>query len=403
MLRKLRRKFIGASMLALTIVLVLIIGAINLFNYRSIVVEADRTIKMLMLGNEFPSQNQNDKLIPSRKIEFAPELPQEQRYFTVKFSKDGKTATVDDSNITGIEAEDAKKMAESIIKYRRNKGFAGYYRYAVDRSADGVRVVFLDCMMSLDNGRTFLLISLLISGVVLLAELILLLIFSDRIVQPISDSFEKQKRFITNAGHDIKTPLTIIDADAELIEMDIGDNEWLSDIRKQTKRLSSLTSELIYLSRMEELESAPQIEFPIGDLAEDVVRSFGAPAKSKSIVIEADIQKSISYVGDEDSIRKLFAILFDNAVKYSPEGESIKFSIKKHNRNTLIRISNTSENLSDEAVEHMFDRFYRSDSARSSSGGFGIGLSVASAIVSAHKGKISASKIKDALVIDIVL
>ena len=204
-------------------------------------------------------------------------------------------------------------------------------------------------------------------------------------------------------SHDIKTPITIIDADAELLEMEVGENEWLSDIKKQTSRLASLTSDLIYLSRTEERENMPHIDFPFSDLTEEVILSFYAPAKTKNIVINQTISPAIFYCGEEESIRKLVTILMDNAIKYSPEGEEIIVSLRKQGRSIILKISNKAENLSDESIDHMFDRFYRSDPARSSSGGFGIGLSVANAIVTSHRGRISAQKHGDILTIEVVL
>lgn len=391
-------------MLALAIVLAVIIGVTNIFNYHTIIVEADRTLHSIMHNEgKFPPPEEPDKMLPLHPIDSLIEMPSDSRFFTVKFSKNGENAMVDITSISKVNEETAKEMAEFILKIRRESGFLDVYRFAVDESNDGTSVIFLDCRRSLDNARTFLLLSLSFCFAGLLAVFALLMIFSDRIIKPISDSYEKQKQFIANAGHDIKTPLTIIGADAELIEMEIGENEWLTDIKKQTSRLSSLTNDLIYLSRMEEIKNLPHIEFPIDEVAEDVVNSFAAPAKSKSIVIETDIKHPLAYNGDEDSIRKLLAILLDNAVKYSPEGKIVKYTMKKHNRGIMIRIENTADDITDVAVERMFDRFYRSDSARSSGGGFGIGLSVASAIVESHNGSISASKNKNSLVIDIIL
>jgi len=391
-------------MLALAIVLAVIIGVTNIFNYQTIVSEADRTLHSIMHNEgKFPPPEKPDKMLPLHPIDSLLEMPSDSRFFTVKFSKDGENAMVDITSISKVNEETAKEMAEFVLKHRGDSGFLDTYRFAVDSTKDGTSVIFLDCQRSLENARTFLLLSLAFSFAGLMAVLTLLIIFSDRIIKPISDSYEKQKQFIANAGHDIKTPLTIIGADAELIEIEIGENEWLTDIKKQTNRLSSLTNDLIYLSRMEETKNVPHIEFPIDEVAEDIVNSFAAPAKSKSIIIETDIKHPIPYKGDEDLIKKLLNILLDNAVKYSPEGKNVKFSMKKFNKNVMIRIENTAEEMTDETVKRMFDRFYRSDSARSTGGGFGIGLSVASAIVSSHNGKISASKVNDILSIDIIL
>lgn len=402
MLKKLKIKFLIATIITLIIVIGVIVGTINILNYSSVIREADDILAVIMDNSgKFPSKPGH--INPDFDINFTPESPFESRYFTVEMVN-GKIQSVDTASIAAINDETAGKMAMSVQITGITRGFRGNYRYLMEKDGDKTNVIFLDCTKSLDSAHTFLILSMFISIMGLIAVFLIMWIISDRIVKPIIDGYEKQKRFITDAGHDIKTPITIIDADAELLEMEIGENEWLSDIRKQSSRLASLTSDLIYLSRMEESESTPpHIDFPISDVIEEVVGSFGAPAKTKGITINTSIAPALFYRGDEDAVKKLITLLMDNAIKYSPEGETVKVSLKKLTRGVVIKISNLAPNLTSESVEHMFDRFYRSDPARSSNGGFGIGLSVASAIVSSHKGKISAQKQGELLIIEVVL
>lgn len=401
MLKKLKIKFLIATIITLVIVIGVIVGAINVFNYRSVISDADDILGVIMDNSgKFPSKP--GQIYPDIDVNLTPESPFESRYFTVVLVN-GQVRSVNTESIAAIDDETAVKLAMSVIITGIERGFRGNYRYMLKRDGATTNVIFLDCTKLLDSAHTFMLLSLFISILGIVAVFLLLWIISDRIVKPIIDGYEKQKRFITDAGHDIKTPITIIDADAELLEMEIGENEWLSDIKKQSSRLASLTSELIYLSRMEEREHTPHIDFPLSDVAEEVISSFGAPAKTKNITITDSVTPAIFYRGEEESIRKLITLLMDNAIKYSPEGETVKVSMKKLPRGIVLKISNLAPNLSGRSVEHMFDRFYRSDPSRSSSGGFGIGLSVASAIVAAHKGRISAQKQGDMLVIEVIL
>lgn len=401
MLRKLKTKFLLAAIVALIIVLTVIIGTINFLNYRSIVSDADFTLKILMDNSgRFP--NKPGMMKPDFNIHITPETPFESRFFTVIY-KNGELESVDTASIAAINDETAILMAKTVISSKITKGFWGNYRFLSATRGDKTSVIFLDCTKSLDAANTFLIVSVIISILGIIAVFLLLWIISARIVKPIIDGYDKQKEFITNAGHDIKTPLTIIDADAELLEMELGDNEWLSDIRKQTARMTSLTNDLIYLSRMEEKELSPHIEFSLTDVAEEAISSFAAPARTKSIAIESDIPRAITYKGDEESIRKLLSLLLDNAVKYSPDGERICVSVKRQGLWVSIKISNVAPNITEDTVKRMFDRFYRSDSSRSSGGGFGIGLSVASAIVASHKGRISANKNGDLLIVEAIL
>ena len=237
----------------------------------------------------------------------------------------------------------------------------------------------------------------------MLAILCILILVSEKVAKPFVEGYEKQRRFISNAGHDIKTPLTIINADAELLELEFGKSEWIDDIKKQSERMTALTTELIYLTKIDASHDIKMIDFSLSDVIEEAVKSYSAVAATKNIEIRAEIPSRLTCKGDENSIRKLINLLFDNATKYTPMGERIYVSLKSIGRNVHFKISNPAKDLTDDMTKRLFDRFYRSDAARSSSGGFGIGLSVADAIVMAHKGKISAKKDGDNLVIEVIL
>lgn len=191
------------------------------------------------------------------------------------------------------------------------------------------------------------------------AVLVLLLILSGRIIRPVAESYEKQKRFITDAGHELKTPLTIISADTDLAEMECGENEWLEDIRRQAQRLTGLTEDLIYLSRMEEAQPRLQfLEFPISDVVEEMAQSFLAPARSQDKKLEIEVKPMISCNGDEKAVRQLVSILMDNALKYAPPGGHLTLRLERQGRTVVLTVSNTTVYPVDkESLEHLFDRF----------------------------------------------
>ena len=178
----------------------------------------------------------------------------------------------------------------------------------------------------------------------------------------------------------------------EVLEMDIGENEWIHDIKSQTKRLAQLTNSLILLSRMEEQPQMEKIEFPISDLAEETLETFQVLAKAHNKTISGQIEPMLSMTGDEKAIRQLITILLDNAVKYSDDGGKIEISLKKQKNTIHLGVFNTVESISREDLTHLFDRVYRADKSHNShTGGYGLGLSIGSAIVNTHKGKITAS------------
>lgn len=182
-------------------------------------------------------------------------------------------------------------------------------------------------------------------------------------------------------------------ADAEVLEMDFGENEWLSDIQSQTRRLADLTNNLILLSRMEEERTKElMVDFPLSDVAEETVGTFQALAKTQNKVLESNITPMIAMKGDEKAIRRLITILLDNAVKYAKENGRISVTLEKQKKRIRLSVFNTTEQISKEHMEHLFDRFYRTDRSRNSeTGGYGLGLSIAAATVEAHRGKITAT------------
>lgn len=400
MIKKLRIKLIVASMFSLFIVLLIIVGTAGILNYQKIISDADTILSILSEnGGNFPDNGKKFEGQPPPDDfyrgtpRFSPELPYESRYFSVFLDSSGNVISVNTGKIAAVDTSTAIQYAQDVWQNKNSKGFADDYRYLIYTSDAEVHLIFLDCGRSLSSFRTFMLNSAATSLAGLLAVLLLLILLSRRIVKPFIENFEKQKQFITDAGHELKTPLTIIDADAEVLEMDLGQNEWLSDIQNQTKRLADLTNSLILLARMEEEQPRIEaIEFPLSDMAEEAAAAFQAPVKTQNKSLTSQIQPMVSMVGDERAIRRLFSILLDNAVKYSEDGGNISLTLDKQKNFIRICVFNTAETVSKNSLSHLFDRFYRADQSRNSqTGGYGLGLSIAAAIVNAHKGKISAS------------
>ncbi|WP_419170082.1 sensor histidine kinase [Negativibacillus massiliensis] len=399
MIRKLRIKLILASMLSLLLVLTIILGVVGVLNHRKIVQDADSILALLQENDgNFPLDERmgNDLFSIEKHLRnnhrFSPELPYESRYFSVFLTETGDVISVNTGKIAAVDTTTAINYAHTVLRTGLLKGFVDDYRYTTYTVGNEIHIIFLDYGREMTSFRTFLFTSMGVSVVGLLAVLFLLIFLSGRIVKPFSENYEKQKRFITDAGHELKTPLTIIDADAEVLEMDIGENEWLRDIQTQTKRLAQLTNSLILLSRMEEQPRTEKIEFPISDLVEETVETFQALAKTRNKNLSANIQPMLSMSGDEKAVRQLITILLDNAIKYANDGGKIEITLKKQKNMIYLSAFNTVESISKENIMHLFDRFYRVDQSRNSqTGGYGLGLSIASAIVNAHKGKITAS------------
>ena len=397
MIKKLRVKFIAAAMLAMFIVLAVMIGAINVINYNKVIKDADNLLKILSDNDGTFPKDRHPKDFPKNFSEadarfLSPETPYETRYFTVRLSLSGTALSVNTGNIAAISTSDAISYANSIYSSSGSSGFYGNYRYLRVDSPQDILMIFVDCTPSLSNFRNFLLTSILMAVIGLISVLILVILFSKIIFRPVAESFRKQKQFITNAGHELKTPLTIIDANTEVLEMTGGENEWTASIKNQTRRLAALTGELVTLTRLDE-GSQPMVksDISLSDAVEETAEGFFALAVTRNIELSVHVEPGISFCGDEKSLRQLTGILLDNALKYSDSHGRISLTLKKHGRGCSLIVYNTAPDIDKAHLDQIFERFYRLDSSRNSSvSGYGLGLSIAQSITAAHKGKIFA-------------
>ena len=395
MINRLRMRLILASMLSLLLVLTVILGLSNTINYKGTVKDADSVLKILSrTDGVFPDAPEDMPWQSAGDRYRSPELPFEIRFFSATVNGEGEIVS---SNTDKIAAVNSELLAEYIRRAEatgKEKGFVDDYRFLRYAKDETTVYIFLDCGRQLAGFRHGLKTMLIVSGLGLIAVFVLIFLLSWRVVQPFKRNYDSQRRFITDAGHELKTPITIIDADAELLGMEVGESEWLSDIRQQTQRLADLTHDLIALSYLEENSAPEMIEFPASDILLETVSSFQAVALSAGKQLDIRIQQGISMIGNEKSICQLATILMDNALKYANQGGRIVFSVEQKGRYVCISCENTVDAISKETLRNMFERFYRADSARKQPkrGGYGIGLSIAKAIVEVHKGKINASR-----------
>ena len=408
MIKKLRRKFIAIAMSSMALVLVIIMAGINIANYSNVCKNADMRIDLIAGNNgTFPENSGNpapgsddgstapepkkDKEFSRRDI--SPESAFDTRFFTVTFTKNGAIDQVDTGKIAAISTSEAEDYATALYGKNRTRGFVSCYRFQLVTTDDNTPMyIFVNCERELNTFHTFLLASIGISLAGLLFVFLLVVIFSGMLVKPVAESYEKQKRFITDASHEIKTPLTIIDANTEVLEMTGGENQWTKSTRKQIARLTSLTEKLVFLSRMDEESTKLEMEnFAISDALIDTAEPFVSFAAAKGKTLTLDIQPDLTYHGNEGTIRQCVSLLLDNAVKYSTDNGKISLSFHTQGHNLLLTVWNTTESMQPGKHNELFERFYRADASRNSqTGGHGIGLSVVYAIVTAHKGKISA-------------
>jgi signal transduction histidine kinase len=425
MIKKLQKRFIAIAMCSVILVLTIIVGSINIINYYNVNRTADEKLSLLSENNGFfpentisgnnpqantpqgnpPQEGNSPGNQPGRseanpfdgRMGLSAETPFDTRYFTVTLAADGTVLSSNTQSIAAISEEVARSYASSLFSAGKKQGFLGNYKYrriALSNSAapDSFMYIFLDCTRELNTFHTFLFASIGISLAGICVMLLLIFLFSRPVMRPIAESYEKQRRFITDASHEIKTPLTIIEANTEVIEMDHGESEWTESIRNQVKRLTGLTEKLVFLSRMEEEDNPlTMVDFSLSDAVSETAQSFEAVAAAQQKTLTFEIEPRITYHGDEASLRQCVSLLLDNAMKYSTENGAIRLTLSRSGKNITLTLWNSAQGLTPGKQDILFERFYRPDSSRSrQTGGSGIGLSVAQAIVLAHKGKISA-------------
>ena len=268
---------------------------------------------------------------------------------------------------------------------------SGYKFRVVKEGESRYIAVFLDCYQELRAVRTVAVWSGVSYAVCLALVYVLVVLLSRRAIDPVVRTSEQQKQFITDASHELKTPITVIATSLKVLEMETGKQKWIDKAMAQTEKLTSLVNSLVTLSRMDEEDSPLRMEdFPVSDAVRETAESFTDFAASKGHELHLSITDGLTYRGDEYAVRQLVSILLDNAVKYALPASPIEFSLEKAKRGVVLRSSNACEDVAPENAQKLFDRFYRADQSRSSGSGFGIGLSIARSIVEGHHGSIRA-------------
>ncbi len=406
--RRLRTKFIALSVASFTVVMVIIIIAINVITAVKIDSHNNNILTALSEnGGDFPQKEEYEKY-DFDGFAFGSEMPYSTRYFAVITDMFGKVVDVRMRHIASVTRDEAVKMALGVLPGHRsayrdvnetaetlnaetdsNTRRENDFCYIVSFYGDGYIAVFLD--VARDNYiKSTLMVASVTAGVisVLLVSAAVSLL-SGTAIRPFVKTVEAQKRFVADVSHELKTPIAIISADTEVLELDVPENEWLVSIKHQVKRMSSLISDMLTLVRAEDPSSLRNIEdIDLSAAVDEITYSMRSLAEEKGRHFETYIESGITVRGEYDKIYELLSILFENMIKHSV-GDKLIVSLEKSGRDAVIKTRNACGQI--DSPERLFDRFYRADASRErSSGGFGIGLSVAKAVAEAHGGKINA-------------
>lgn len=429
MIRKLRRKFILVASACILLILSIVIIFINVISYYSGYKEAMSILSYILDHNgRMPDKNplsSDVDFFVSRELRF------ETRYFSIITDINGNYINSDNEHIYAVTDKEAETMYMHVLAKNKLKGRIkisnGVFLYKVkeisgkelsdtlfsrsdlsnlfENDANYKLIIFMDCTNRFYRLRSVQTLSLLIGVLCFVMFVLLVSVFSGFAVKPVAENYEKQKKFITNAGHELKTPLTIISANSEVIEAMNGESEWTQSIRNQVDRLTGLVTDLITIARLDEVaerQDLVMIPFNLSDILHTLTEDFSTVAEQQEKTLDTDITQGIEVNGNEKLLRELISILLDNAVKYCDEGGTVRVKLTRQRNHACLIISNTYAKKTE--CTRYFDRFYREDTSHSSEkAGYGIGLSMAETIIRLHKGKITAQQKEETVYFTVLL
>lgn len=398
-MKKMRLKMIGivfasvvAAFMVMTIILVMCFGA-----YRNR--QADQITAMISENNgtvpqlkDYKQQQKNSQSFERYFNNYNEDSAYRTRFFRIFLDEDKKVTNVNMDHIAAVDEKKAVRMTKMAMLRRRKVGLVGSYRYRKEYKDGQVRsIIFLDCKENQSFYHLAVTITITVSTLLTCLITVIFVIASKRAVRPFEINSNRQKQFITDASHELKTPLAIISANAEVLQYKGDGNEWTQNIIDQTKHMGKLINQLLVLAKLDEVqEKSEKQEADLKLLLEETTRPFEEVATQKKVTLKLHLEEGVTIRVNREQIAQLVSILTENAAKYVNDGGKIVWRLTKTQHGAVLVVKNTTEKeLPD--TKRMFDRFYRSDSSRSSkTGGQGIGLSIAKKIVDSHKGSITA-------------
>ncbi len=343
-------------------------------------------------GTDFPEKNSFDTeaLMDSPDNLHFDENPafQLSTFYSVAISDSGEILAMDNETGTVYEDTVLQEYAYEIIDSQKDSGMIENLLYTVAIKDGYTLVAFMDNTIMQQSMTTLFRYTIVFGSVMLVALFFVAVYLAGRIVKPLEESHQKQKQFISDAGHELKTPISVIGTNADLLEREIGENKWLSNIQYENEKMGNLVSQLLALTRTENSD-VPTEPLNFSRLVKGEALPFESVAFEKGLLLNCEIQDGLSVEGNRDQLKQLVSILLDNAICHGKNGKEISLTLKEEHGFARLSVINNGNEIPPSEREKLFERFYRGDTARNEKGGhYGLGLAIAKAIVTAHKGKI---------------
>lgn len=399
MIRKLKKEFIFTAMIGVSIVLIALLGTLNAINIHTIYGEIKETLLLLSESVDKKFSDFEDIEEDFSFTDFLEDPKNRQdmilssNFFVVRMDADGKPIYVNTKQITSLTENEATHLAVKVQAHKTPLGMYGRYRFHITNIGGIKTVVFLDISEEIVSFLRIFLLSLGLGIVCWGLMLILAIKLSNKAISPVAASIETQKQFITNASHELKTPVSVILSNVEALELYTSQTKWSNNIKNQSLHLTKMVQDLLTLSKIDEKALTVNTEdIPVSDLLQTELNAYQTRINSKNITLYCDLDDNIWGVADRDHLEKLFAILIDNAITYANKNGTIWVRLNERKQHFVFEIENTCDVLPDVPPEKLFERFYRADKTRHyGEGKCGIGLSIAKAIVDSHNGKIDSN------------
>lgn len=395
MFKRSKRKIVAAILSILVLLLAGTLCVIYAASYIDMTAENQEMLQQYVQSYVLPGANGSATFESIRPKEDPngpkdkPPMLELSTFYSVALSEDGQVIKTDTADISTFSEEELSDLAREIVKSGKNNGVRSNLAYRMEKKEGYILVAFLDNTVVLENAGTLFNYTLIFGSVTLVLMFFLARYLAERIVAPLEESYEKQKQFISDAGHELKTPAAVINANLELLSRQIGENQWLSNIQYENERMSSLIIQLLELARTENV-TPPMEVLDLSRLVLGEALPFETVAYEKGLSLKNSIAEDISVNGNSVHLKQLASILIDNALRHGCAGTEIALSLKKEKHYAVLSVTNDGEPLTPEQCRRLFERFYRTDEARSGEDKhYGLGLAIAKAIVTAHKGTIT--------------
>ena len=406
MLRRLKIKFVASTMLVLIVFFVVIISFINISTYR-LTQQQNLTLLTTIAENDGSKPYMKDfhsfydpwffsRTLPMAAVTGDGNTQDETgaypvSYFYVTINHLYQIQNIVNRDQSLYSDDTVVEMCNTVINSEDEHGKIGYNMYLIQKKSYGYIIVFLDTTVSELQSEALLKSSITIGLISLVFLLFISMFLAHFMIKPVSETMLKQEQFISDASHELKTPIAVISANADVLETEVGDNKWLSFIKSEASRMSTLVNNLLTLAKIDDERN--HMIFTCFDMSKAVLSialPFESVAFEKEVAFEMNIPDAITVNGAEEHIKQVIAILTDNAIKHAPNGGKVILSLKKIGDKAVFEIVNSGPTIPPEELGKIFERFYRSDKARTgdSSNSFGLGLAIAKSIITTHKGKI---------------